>query len=79
MIVLIRFLEAIVALIVWIKKAVEHFKWCLMDHNSRIREDNCEESNANYDEPNSGFSEKNVCKWPRDYSFIILVNNRTIF
>lgn len=67
-------------LVLWIRKEVEHFRWYIMDHTGRHREDSGDESNADYDGLTLEVSEgKNISKWLRDHSCNILAKMWLLF
>lgn len=51
----------------WIRKAVEHFKWDLMDQPSRKMEGSGAEGDLNCWGLAQEVSEENFNMWPRDY------------
>ena len=67
-------------LVLWVRKAVECFKHCLMGHTSRSMEDNGAENDLNCGGMVQEISEeKNFSMLPRDRSCDILVKNVIAF
>lgn len=62
---------------IWIRKVVEHFRWGLMGHTSRIREDGGAESKVDYDSSaHEDSEEKSISKGPRQcFCDIFLAKN----